>query len=131
MKGTYILEISLQSDIELSIGSLGLIHFKKGFYYYIGSAMGPQGSSALLNRVKRHLKNSNEKKRFWHIDYLLENKNALLTKIILIPCKTKLECEFARHFLQLADNSIPNFGSSDCNCKTHLLYFTKSNKLFK
>lgn len=131
MKGTYILEISFQNDIELSIGSLGLIHFKKGFYYYIGSAMGPHGSSALLNRVKRHLKNSNEKKRFWHIDYLLENKNALLTKIILIPCQIKLECEFARNFLQLADNFIPNFGSSDCNCKTHLLHFTKSNNLFK
>jgi len=131
MKGTYILEISLQNDIELSIGSLGLIHFKKGLYYYIGSAMGPQGSSTLLNRVKRHLKKSHEKKRFWHIDFLLENKNALLTKIILIPCKLKLECEFARHFLQLADNFIPNFGSSDCNCQTHLLYFARANNLFK
>ena len=130
MKGTYILEISLQNDIELSIGSLGLIHFKKGLYYYIGSAMGPQGPSTLLNRVKRHLKKSYEKKRFWHIDYFLENKNALLTKIMLIPCQIKLECEFARHFLQLADNFIPNFGSSDCNCKTHLLYFSSSNNLF-
>ena len=131
MKGTYIIEISLQNDIELSIGSLGLIHFKKGLYYYIGSAMGPQGPSTLLNRVKRHLKKSHEKKRFWHIDFLLENNNALLTKIILIPCKLKLECEFARYFLQLADNLIPNFGSSDCKCKTHLLYFKKSNNLFK
>jgi Uri superfamily endonuclease len=130
MKGTYILEIHIRKNIKLSIGLLGLIYFKKGFYYYIGSAMGSKGSSTLINRVKRHLKNSNEKKKFWHIDYLLENENALITRIILIPCIIKLECEFANYFFQFADNHIRNFGSSDCLCKSHLFYFKNHSQKF-
>lgn len=130
MKGTYILDIKLHADIELAIGSLGLIPFKKGFYSYIGSAMGSQGSSTLLNRVNRHLKKPSEKNRFWHIDYLLENEKAFITKLILIPSHINLECNFADYFLEFADDFIQYFGCSDCNCKSHLYYFKKSNPIF-
>ena len=130
MKGGYILGIKLQANIELTVGSLGLIPFKKGFYFYIGSAMASQGSSTLINRVSRHLRDNSEKKRFWHIDYLLENERAFITKVILIPCHIKLECDFVNYFLEFADDFIQYFGSSDCNCKSHLFYFKKSNQIF-
>jgi len=54
MKGSFILAIFLDKDINLKIGKLGTAFFKKGFYYYVGSAMGSYGSNTLISRVKRH-----------------------------------------------------------------------------
>jgi Uri superfamily endonuclease len=136
MKGSYLLEIYLESDIEIIVGALGNINFNKGFYFYVGSAMGEYGSSTLTNRVKRHFLNKNEKKIHWHIDYLLVDIDSLITKTYLIPSKYPLECIIAKEFSALCDDSIKNFGSSDCNCTSHLFYFenldyfhkTNSNK---
>jgi len=60
MKGTYILVIDLRKNSEIQIGSLGYILFNRGFYFYVGSAMGTANS--LENRVKRHLSSTNNKK---------------------------------------------------------------------
>jgi Uri superfamily endonuclease len=127
MIGTYILQVEISKDSNLSIGRLGFLRFKKGFYYYFGSAMSSSGSVTLLNRVNRHLKKSSEKKKFWHIDYLLECKYSQIRKIILVPCKTKLECNLANFFSKIANDLVPSFGCSDCKCKSHLLYFEKPN----
>ena len=54
MKGTYILVIFLKENSKIEIGSLGKISFSKGYYLYVGSAMGNYGSATLINRVKRH-----------------------------------------------------------------------------
>jgi sugar fermentation stimulation protein A len=128
MKGTYILEINILEEQSISIGSLGLIPFKKGNYYYVGSAMGNSGSATLINRVKRHATLPEEKTLRWHIDYLLENENSFLTKIYMIPCSQKLECELAQELLSISDGFIKNFGSSDCKCVSHLLFFDKNHK---
>lgn len=122
MKGTYILIIFIPEDIKISVGSLGTIPFKEGYYFYVGSAMGVSGSATLINRVKRHVLPPEKKKVHWHIDYFLQNEKSLLIRIDLIPSSQRLECIVAQELLNLSDDFIENFGSSDCNCKSHLLY---------
>jgi len=133
MKGSYILIIELTNSIKLKIGAIGKIKFFPGYYAYIGSAMGQIGSSTLLNRVKRHLKAPTEKKSHWHIDYLLNDENTNIIKIMLCPCKSKLECIIADEIKQKADDLIIGFGCSDCKCDSHLFYFKDFNlkQLFK
>ena len=124
MKGSYILVIYIPEKVIIYIGSLGELTFNQGFYLYIGSAMGNFGSSTLVNRVKRHLQPSENKKTHWHIDYLLNRKRNIISQLYLIPSLERLECIVAKDLLQrYADNHIKDFGSSDCNCKSHLFYF--------
>ena len=123
MKGSYILVIFIQKNIELIIGALGRIKFGKGFYFYIGSAMGNSGSTTLINRVRRHISPSESKKMHWHIDYLLNNKDTSIYSLYLIPSLQNLECLIANELLNVSDSYIDKFGSSDCLCKSHLVYF--------
>ena len=85
--------------------------------------MGHSGSSTLLNRVKRHISPPSSKKVHWHVDYLLENVNAIIFKLCLIPSKQKLECVIAQELIDMSDDFIPQFGSSDCKCVSHLVFF--------
>ena len=121
MKGTYILVLRLSKNLIIKIGALGKVSFKKGFYLYVGSAMGILNSSSLLNRIRRHL--STSKKIHWHIDYLLNSKYAIITYIYLIPSSLRLECILAREIDSISNGNIQNFGSSDCKCESHLFYF--------
>ena len=130
MKGTYILTIELSNNINIQVGKLGLLSFKKGFYFYIGSAMGSSGSSTLLNRVLRHLRLPEQKRNHWHIDFFLKDESANIIKIYLIPCNYKLECILAQELMDISDAFIEKFGSSDCNCKSHLIYFKGIPKRF-
>ncbi|MFW9829689.1 MAG: DUF123 domain-containing protein [Candidatus Thorarchaeota archaeon] len=123
MKGSYILVILIEKEIELVVGAVGKIKFQKGFYFYVGSAMGSYGSSTLANRVKRHLMNKDKKSTHWHIDYLLNVNKTKIIKIYLIPSIEPLECFIARQLFEVSTNYIKNFGSTDCKCKSHLFYF--------
>jgi len=123
MKGTYILIIFIPEDIKISVGSLGTIPFKEGYYFYVGSAMGVSSSATLVNRVKRHVLPPEKKKVHWHVDYLLQKSQ--LIRVDLIPISQRLECLVAQELLSLSDDFIENFGSSDCNCVSHLLYLKK------
>ena len=129
MKGSYILVVFVRKNIEINIGALGIVKFEKGCYLYIGSAMGNTGSTTLINRVKRHLSPSELKKKHWHIDYLLNNKYTSIFYIYLIPSLQNLECLIANEFLNVADSHIRKFGSSDCHCESHLLYFEDFKQL--
>ena len=122
MKGSYILVIYIPEKVEIHVGSLGELLFNQGFYFYIGSAMGKLGSSTLLNRVKRHIQSTEDKKIHWHIDYLLNHKRIAIIQIHLIPSLERLECIIAKDLIGLTDDFIKNFGSSDCNCQSHLFY---------
>jgi len=123
MKGSYILLIFLPNETRIRIGSLGLLTFPKGYYLYVGSAMGHNSSTSLENRVKRHISESHHKKLFWHIDYFLASDISILIKIYLIPSLIRMECVLAGEILSVCDNYIKGFGSSDCLCSSHLLYF--------
>ena len=115
LKGVYALLINLDSDEEIRVGSLGTIHFPKGFYLYIGSAM-----NGIEARVTRHL--GKTKKIHWHIDYFL--KNAEITNVYYKEGGKGLECSLARQ-CKKGFLAIPRFGSSDCACTGHLFYEEK------
>jgi sugar fermentation stimulation protein A len=69
------------------------------------------------------------KKMKWHIDYF--RKEAKIVNIFAIPSRKKIECKIAWKILKRADSFIPKFGSSDCNCKSHLFYFKDKKSISK
>ncbi len=123
MKGSYILLIFLKNETRIRIGSMGMLTFPKGYYLYIGSAMGCNSSTSLENRVMRHTSESHNKKLFWHIDYFLASDLTVLTRIYLIPTLIRLECLLSGYIIKVSDEYIKNFGYSDCICPSHLMYF--------
>ena len=112
MRGVYVLVFNIGRKLQAKIGSLGRIKFDEGIYAYVGSAQ-----NNLEKRIARH--KSKNKKKFWHIDYLLDSE---FTKIINVFYKKSgkiEECKIADE-LGKTEILIPNFGCSDCNCKSHL-----------
>ena len=119
MKGVYILILKLGQDSDIQIGKLGKLHFKKGFYAYIGSALGTGG----FKRVERHFNVAAGKNptRKWHIDYLLAKSKII--QAILLPTEDAIECKLARRLKKISGISIiSGFGCTDCTCETHLIY---------
>ena len=115
MKGSYILLIELENDKEIQISKLGDIFFKKGFYVYIGSAL-----NGLEQRISRHLRD--DKKNHWHLDYLL--RSAKVNSVYYKENNRKEECKIAESFSKL--KPVIGFGCSDCKCKSHLFFGSKS-----
>jgi Uri superfamily endonuclease len=114
-KGLYILLIAAHGRIV--VGKLGSFDFD-GRYLYIGSARGPGG----FKRVGRHLALAagGNKKRRWHIDYLLAAGG--LKQIWLLPDVEMSECELVQELIARGAEPIaPGFGASDSPCETHLL----------
>lgn len=115
-KGNYCLLINLDKDSRIKIGAKGVIHFKQGYYIYVGSAL-----NTLSKRIERHL--SNDKKKHWHVDYLLLNKNTKIEEVIYSYSTKKIECEISNEINKKSIDYIEHFGCSDCNCTSHLYYF--------
>lgn len=117
MKGIYVLILRLETDLDLAIGKLGIINFKRGYYYYIGSALGTGG----FKRVTRHFNVALGKNltRKWHIDYLLPCSDVICA--LLLPTDEALECRAAKELMEHFD-IISGFGCSDCRCKSHLFF---------
>jgi len=128
-KGIYTLIMFLPKEAYLNVGKLGVFRFPRGHYAYTGSAMGV-GASGLRGRVSRHLRK--EKKKFWHIDFLLAHENIALTGVVAAQTSTKLECEMNRYIKENGGAEIPvlGFGASDCrqSCNSHLLHFKEDIK---
>ena len=120
--GIYNLIINLQSDTFIHVGKLGGFLFKKGYYVYTGSAR-----KGLKARIERHARK--EKTLHWHIDYLLNSATILDTKIHTQGSLT--ECGVNERIFQIEGAEIlaPGFGSSDCNCVSHLAYFKDLPKI--
>ena len=115
MKGSYVLVIELPEEQAIAVGSLKVIHFPRGYYAYVGSALG-----GLKSRLSRHLQRN--KKLRWHIDYLLQR--ASINNIIICETEDRIECTIAQA-LSGKFASIPGFGSSDCKCLSHLFFATE------
>ncbi len=105
--------------MKITVGKLGDIDFKNGYYVYVGSALG-----GLRQRLKRHLKR--EKKKRWHIDYLLEH--AKVESIFVWLSKKGIEDKIACKLMKKFDY-INGFGSSDSKCKSHLFYSKDKDQL--
>lgn len=112
------MQILIRKPISIRIGSLGKLKFSEGKYIYVGSAQ-----TGLENRVARHLRH--RKKKFWHIDYLLNNPNVSVDRILCKEAHKEEECKTAT-LLSKYGKSVPGFGSSDCKCESHL-FILKSN----
>ena len=114
--GTYVLVITLGSDLTTEVGALGTLSFPAGTYLYAGSALG-----GLDQRVSRHIRH--EKTVKWHIDRLTVAADSVIAYESYpdyVP-----ECELA----SMAGNcgmvpSVDGFGCSDCSCRTHLFRVT-------
>jgi sugar fermentation stimulation protein A len=115
-RGSYLLILHLKRRINIRIGKLGSVSFKKGFYIYVGSAM-----ANLSKRIERH--RHIRKKHHWHIDDLREA--AEFHTVLAIRSSARLECEIAKAFSEIAEWAISGFGSTDCPCKTHLFGMSK------
>jgi len=129
-KGVYTLIINVTKKKEIEIGALGSKSFVKGYYAYTGSALG-NSSTSMRNRVLRHLQEG-DKKRRWHIDFLLADKNVQVETVIAVSTKQKKECQVNRQIKTHlgAKILVPRFGASDCKqkCVSHLLYLGEENR---
>jgi len=114
MKGAYILLLHLTIGKKIAVGKMGEIKFSDGYYMYIGSAL-----NGLQSRIRRHQSTNNNKKLFWHIDYLIEHVDDI--SVFIKENEIKEECVIANIFTKKFDH-IKDFGSSDCNCRSHLFY---------
>ena len=112
LKGIYVLIIQVNKPITVNVGAIGNITFKKGLYAYVGSAQ-----TNLEKRIKRHLRK--EKRKFWHIDYLLDNEATKIVKVFVKEANKTEECKTAKS-LGEKNKAISDFGCSDCTCKSHL-----------
>ena len=121
-KGAYQLLLHLPAPQTIRIGRLGTFDFPAGYYVYTGSAM-----NGLEARVARHL--SNRKKFHWHVDYLLERCSVM--RYAIRESSTKQECELNSKMLEMDGARVPvrGFGSSDCRCAAHLVYFEMEPEL--
>lgn len=114
--GTYVLVITLGSDLTTEVGALGTLSFPAGVYLYTGSALG-----GLDQRVSRHIRH--EKTVKWHIDRLTVAADSVIAYESYpdyVP-----ECELASMARDCGMvPSVDGFGCSDCSCRTHLFRVT-------
>jgi sugar fermentation stimulation protein A len=109
--GSYLIILRLRNAQRLSVGGLGEVNFSKGYYLYVGSA-----KTNLKQRIERHRRSS--KPSHWHIDYL--RPAADFHAALPVRSSDDLECDIARSLKKIADWNVHGFGSSDCNCVSHL-----------
>lgn len=123
-RGAYVLFFRLEERLELNVGKLGPVTLPPGWLVYVGSAMGPGGLRA---RLQRHFRP--DKRLHWHIDYL----TAICAPVgwHAEASTERLECVWVRRLLALPGAIVPEpgFGSSDCRegCPAHLLAFVEQD----
>lgn len=114
--GVYALVLLVSEKTTLEVGRLGPRDFASGIYVYVGSAM-----NTLPGRVSRHLRR--EKKKHWHIDYLLDETGSCVLGVAWKYSRRRIECWVSRNIHGKAVMSVEDFGCGDCDCGSHLHYF--------
>lgn len=114
--GTYAILLRSRSSEAIEVGRWGSLRVKPGYYVYVGSAFGPGGVRA---RVDRHVRDS--KRNHWHIDYLRSVVEPVGVWFSHAPYR--LEHEWSQAFSQMEGVScVSGFGCSDCMCESHLFF---------
>ena len=118
--GTYALLLSSKTDAVIRIGRFGNLRLQPGYYVYVGSALGPGG---VRGRLGHHIRPA--KRPHWHIDYL--RKKTTLEAVWFRYHGKSLEHAWAKRFAAMTGASVPmaGFGASDCNCESHLFFFSR------
>ncbi len=115
--GAYILWLDLDAAVDVPVQRLTNPVLPAGRYAYCGSARGPGGLRARLDRHARP-----GRRPHWHIDHLLDRSRLLAT--LVVPDGD--ECALTA-FLEIDRRAFvpaPGFGSSDCRtCESHLIGF--------
>ncbi|MGC8987684.1 GIY-YIG nuclease family protein [Infirmifilum sp.] len=117
LKGIYALIIKVQEPIHFMFKRENVC-LKPGIYVYIGSARGPGGVKA---RVDRHRKP--QKKIRWHIDNVTSSPHARVLGVVFASSPGP-ECVLTPILEDLGfTHPIKGFGSSDCKlgCYSHFL----------
>lgn len=118
--GSYLLVLYLRRCTEIQIGRLGAFSFRRGWYFYAGSAFGPGGLQA---RLGHHLK---PLQRFhWHIDYL---RSVAELRSLCYQTGVNNEHLWSSALMTILPEAkfpVAGFGSSDCRCASHLVYLPK------
>ena len=114
--GLYLITMALQRDLRIQVGALGRLPFRRGHYVYVGSA-----ARGLSRRVERHRRR--RKRLHWHIDFL--RSRAVEVQGFPIRGATG-ECELAGEVARIGSGSVRGFGSSDCGCPSHLVFFPEA-----
>lgn len=111
----YAIFFQLENEKTIQIGKLTTHTFDKGKYIYVGSA-----KKNIAARVNRHIRL--EKPLRWHFDYL--RPYGEVTKVITFEEKLG-ECGLTNQLKKKFNASTPvkKFGSSDCRCYSHLLFY--------
>ena len=117
--GTYALVFKAKQTKRIIVGKLGTLLLQPGFYIYVGSAFGPGGLKA---RIGHHCKNSS--RRHWHIDYLSEYLPPVEVWYTHDAAHREHRWSAMLEHYRGASTPLPGFGSSDCNCISHLHYFS-------
>jgi len=98
------------------VGALGPRTYRSGFYVYTGSAR-----RGLDQRIARHLRR--RKRLHWHIDFL----RAHSPRVQAFPIRgASDECGLAAGMGRVGGSLVADFGSSDCRCAGHLVWFPES-----
>ncbi|MCC7262543.1 MAG: GIY-YIG nuclease family protein [Candidatus Latescibacteria bacterium] len=119
--GTYVLLLHLPAEDAIRVGRLGRVELPAGFYAYVGSALGPGGLKA---RLRHH--QGQPARSHWHIDYL--RRATHLVQIWISAQKVRREHDWA-HLLSQVCGAVPvaaGFGTSDCDCCTHLFWWAEA-----
>ncbi|MDR2070890.1 MAG: DNA/RNA nuclease SfsA [Treponema sp.] len=116
--GNYLLVMEMPKDREIATGSLGRLHFRKGWYVYAGSAR-----KNLRQRVSRHLRKV-RKQKHWHMDYITPYAGKM--RALPVLSYRNLECRLAADLGRLGGRPVPGFGCSDCRCGSHFFYFEEA-----
>jgi Uri superfamily endonuclease len=120
LKGVYAAFFLLEDDEEIQVGALGEKKFKEGLYVYVGSAM-----NSLESRLERHF--SSPENLQWHIDYF--SQEATPVYWLAFPLDSSFECVLSE-CASTAGVPVEDFGSSDCDCSSHL-YRVGSGRVLK
>lgn len=122
MRGVYAILISVRRRIWIRVGCLGRFMFNPGVYVYVGSGSGG-ASTSIEGRLTRHF--SKTKRRHWHIDYLLSSSQVEPIGALFSETEGSYECSLANVLSENVGAQTPfeGFGSSDCSCPSHLIYF--------
>lgn len=113
----YALLLYLTQDARLQVGAIGQFLFPSGAYLYVGSARGPGG---MLARVQRHLRHDSQRRHHWHIDRLLSIGN--VREAWWHQTRMIIECTWAETIAEAGTLFPPRFGASDCRCPGHLIF---------
>lgn len=113
--GTYALVFGNTLSRTVRVGALDDIDIGPGYLVYVGSAFGPGGIRA---RIERHARS--DKRLHWHIDYLGEYLS--LEEALFTTAPERMEHAWAEALARLLEIAAPRFGASDCRCDSHLFY---------